>query len=238
MTDYEFNQWFVGFTDGSPKALVIWGTNLTSLVGCGRLTKQVSEMIKLPNYQKSIIIGLLLSDGWLTIATKTSKNARLGFKQSIANSNYLYFVFNKLSHYCSSYPSLVSGIRAGKRNYGLQFLTRSLPCFTELYLNFYKNGIKIIPYNIYELLTPVALGHVVMGDGYASRHGLVLCTDSYSVSDIVRLINVLIIKYRLECTLRYHTPTQPRVYIRERSMPILRDLLRPYMVKSMLYKLD
>lgn len=97
--------------------------------------------------------------------------------------------------------------------------------------------VKIVPQNIYELLTPVALAHLIMGDGYRRHHGLVLCTDSYSVQDIVRLINVLIIKYRLECTLRYHTPTQPRVYIREGSMSILRDLIRPFMIKSMFYKI-
>jgi hypothetical protein len=40
-----------------------------------------------------------------------------------------------------------------------------------------------------------------MGDGVAKKHGLQLCIDSYSVQDIVRLMNVIIIKYRLECTL-------------------------------------
>jgi hypothetical protein len=71
------------------RALMVWGTNLTSQVGTGRFTKQVSNMIKLPAYQKSVIIGLLLSDGWLTMATTTSKNARLGFGQSAANSRYI-----------------------------------------------------------------------------------------------------------------------------------------------------
>ena len=111
-------------------------------------------------------------------------------------------------------------------------------CFTELHSLFYPAGVKVIPSNIYELLTPVALAHHIMGDGYRWHHGIVLCTDSYSISDIVRLINVLIIKYRLECTLRYHRPTHPRIYIKDSSMPILRDLVRPYMEKSMFYKID
>ena len=50
--------WYV-----TKKALVVFGTNLTSTVGNGRLTKQVSEMIKLPSYQRGVVIGLLLSDG-------------------------------------------------------------------------------------------------------------------------------------------------------------------------------
>ena len=63
----------------SSKAMVIWGTNLSSSVGKGIFTK--SGKIKIPSYQFSLIIGLLLSG--LTIASATNKNARLGFKQSL-----------------------------------------------------------------------------------------------------------------------------------------------------------
>jgi hypothetical protein len=52
-----------------------------------------------------------------------------------------------------------NGTRLGKQNIELQFFTRSLPCITELYSLFYVNGVKVIPQNIYELLTPVALAH-------------------------------------------------------------------------------
>ena len=102
-----------------------------------------------------------------------------------------------------------------------------MPCFTELYPLFYTGGVKVIPENIYNMLTPVVLAHIIMGDGSWACHGLILCTDSYSVSDIVRLINVLIIKYRLDCTLRYHAATQPRIYIKKGSMPLLRQIVSP-----------
>ena len=99
----------------STSALVIWGHYLPSHVGTGKLTKQVSGMIKLPPYQKGILIGLILSYGWLRFASKISKNALLGFKQSLSHSEYVLFVFNLLSHYCSSSPKLTTGIRLGKR---------------------------------------------------------------------------------------------------------------------------
>lgn len=77
-----------------------------------------------------------------------------------------------------------------------------------------------------------------MGDGTTNGFGLLICTDSYKTEDVVRLINVLIIKFRLECRFRYHRPSQPRIYIRERSMPNLRKLVTPHMDKSMLYKIE
>lgn len=216
---------------------VVFGTNLTSTVGV-KFTRTQLAMVQLAPYQYSVIIGLLLSDGWLRFASKTNKNALLGFKQSLSHSQYVLFVFNILAHYCSSSPRLTSGIRAGNRFYGLEFFTRSMPCLTELHSLFYLNGIKIIPHNIYELLTPVALAYIIMGDGSVQRHGLIICTDSYTIPNIVRLINVLMIRYRLDCTLRFHTPTQPRIVIKQCSMNRLQTIVEPYMHPSMMYKIS
>ena len=76
------------------------------------------------------------------------------------------------------------------------------------------------------LLTPVALAHLIMGDGSVQRHGLIICTDSYFIEDVVRLINVLIIKYRVDCTIRNPKVNQYRINIRERSMPHIREIVK------------
>lgn len=223
-----------------PTSIVVFGTNLTSTVGI-KFSRSQLAMVRLASYQYNVVIGLLLSDGWLIIASKTHKNARLGFSQSLDHASYVFFVFNILSHYCSSSPRLRTGIRAGNRYYALEFVTRSMPCISELRSLFYPNGVKIIPHNIYELLTPVALAHLIMGDGSVERHGLILCTNSYSVLDVVRLINVLMIRYRLECTIRLKKRQNQKIenmlFIRHGSMPLLRTIVTPHMHSSMLYKL-
>jgi hypothetical protein len=61
--------------------LIVWGQNLTSTVGVKFSNKQLA-MVKLTAYTRDIMIGLLLSDGWLTFSSKKNKNARLGFSQS------------------------------------------------------------------------------------------------------------------------------------------------------------
>lgn len=216
--------------------IVVWGQNLSSSVGLGRFTKQESNMIRIPAYQQSVITGLMLSDGWLTFGSKTSKSARLGFKQSLSHSGYFWFVFSLLSPYCSSIPNLISSTRKETKTYALQILTRSLPCFTELHAIYYPNGIKRIPADIFNLLTPVALAHWISGDGTKNRHGLTISTESFSVNDTVRLLNVLMVRYRLDCSIRKHS-TGYNIYIKEKSMPLLRTLVQPYMHSSMLYKL-
>lgn len=195
-------------------------------------------MIKLPNYQKSVIIGLLLSDGWLIFSAKRSINARLGFKQSLHHVNYVWFVFNLLSHYCSSFPIPVIS-KQEKLYHALAFFTRSLPCFTELHSMFYSTGVKVIPKNIYELLTPVALAHMIMGDGTGSwGRGVILCTDSFTISDTIILMNVLMIRYGLNCTLHRQRENQYRIYIRKNSMEKLVTIVKKHMCPSMMYKLN
>ena len=216
--------------------VVLWGTNLCSTAGTGRLTNIVKNMIALPFYQKNVIVGILLSDGYLFSSGK-SVNYGLYFKQGILNSKYVWFVYSILCHYCNVYPTLIKNNRNGQISEALYFRTRGLPCLSELRSIFYINKKKVIPEDIYNLLTPVALAHFIMGDGSVQRHGLILCTDSYELKDIVRLMNVLILKYDIACKLRYHTPTQPRIYISERSMPIVRNLVKPYITESMLYKI-
>lgn len=93
-----------------------------------------------------------------------------------------------------------------------------MPCFKDIYSIFHPNGVKIIPLNIYELLTPVALAHLIMGDGSVRDYGLTLCTDCFSVTDTVRLMNVLIIRYGLICTLQKKRDNQYRIYISSKSM--------------------
>lgn len=52
------------YTKALPETrIVVWGQNLSSSVGLGRFTKQVSNMIQIPAYQQSVITGLMLSDG-------------------------------------------------------------------------------------------------------------------------------------------------------------------------------
>lgn len=94
-------------------AMELWGKNLGSTVG-GRLTRIQGNMVKLSKSMLGVLVGLILSDGYLNISNG-SKNARLGFKQSLEKSKYFWFVFNTLSHYCGSLPYCVTGISTQAR---------------------------------------------------------------------------------------------------------------------------
>ena len=125
------------------KNLIIWGFFMGSSLGSGRLTNQNLNMYAFTYTQRSVLVGILLSDAWLNLS-KGGKNPRLGFKQSLDKSSYVWSVFMTLSPFCQSLPKLGTSKRNNKTHYYLNFFTRSLPCLNEFYLSFYFFFIFII----------------------------------------------------------------------------------------------
>jgi hypothetical protein len=148
---------------------------------------------------------------------------------------YFYSVFWLCAPLCQGMFKWGTSLRNGTVCYFVRFHTRSLPFLTELYSLFYVNGVKVIPAVeiMYHLLTPEALAHWIAGDGQTHPSGLILCTDSFSIIDNVKLINILMVRYQLDCTLHGNN----RIYIKASSMPRLRSIVLPHMHYSILYKL-
>jgi hypothetical protein len=77
-----------------------------------------------------------------------------------------------------------------------------------------------------------------MGDGSRKASGLKINTHSFSIQDVIMLTNVLIIKYQLDCTILQVKTGQYRIYIKANSMDRLRQIILPYIIPSMLYKIN
>lgn len=117
------------------------------------------------------------------------------------------------------------------------FITRSLPFFTELEALFYQKldsrRIKVVPANIMELLTPVSLAYWFMDDGNALGKGFQLNTNAFAKADLELLVNVLTNKFGLNCTIQ----SRNRIYITVKSAAKFIQLIEPYIVDSMRYKI-
>jgi hypothetical protein len=195
------------------------------------------NIVELPVNIKGVIVGLLLSDAWMEKRKSDYSSARFFFKQSFLRIEYLLSVFWSLSHYCKSIPKLGYAKLKNKKFPFLAFNTRNLFCLTEFYNIFYKNGKKSLPDNIFDLFTIQSLVHWICGNGsYVKGGGLYLNTQSFSIIDNVRLINLLMIKYGCKCTLHYQRGL-PLIYISARSIRKLSPILGPIIVPSIRYKL-
>lgn len=193
-------------------------------------------MFDLPIYYLSVLVGLLLSDGSLTLGPR-SVNARLEFEQSFSKFEYFWQVFNLFSPYCRKYPTREDRFRKDTLCSSIRFQTRALPILTKIHTLFYTNKTKFVPSDIYFLFTPIALAHWIMGDGAKTGSGLILCTDSFTLKDVLRLMFVLQNRYNLNCSILTNNKNSYRIYIKKDSMPLLIEIVSPHMHFSMLYKL-
>ncbi len=63
---------------------------MESGIGYGRISTLIQSMFLFTNFQLSVLVGLLLSDGWFNISSPKNKNARLGFSQSFDKFEYFW----------------------------------------------------------------------------------------------------------------------------------------------------
>lgn len=215
------------------KSLVLYGSNLSSTLKYKSFSSKLRGICQIPIHLHSVILGVLLSDGWLY--QNKSLKTLLAFKQK--DFEYLWFVYTKLSHYCRSLPKITSTNLNGKKFTAVMFATRVYPCFTEWYNLFYVEGQKRVPLDLYNMLTYEALAHWIMGDGTKVNKGLTLQTQSFSIQECVFIVSVLIYKFNLKCSIHLQR-NQPTIYISSKSMMKLKPLILPYMCSSMKYKLS
>jgi hypothetical protein len=209
---------------------------------------------KLSNKVHDVLIGNLLGDGHLRftkkdIEGKPKPNANALFSITLKNKEYIYFLWeNCYKSICTdTLPRPWPPIKSGKPTTQYNFNSRSLPSITLLHKQWYKwleeekKFKKVVPVNIMEILTPIGLAHWIMDDGYKSGNGLVLCTESFSTEEVNLLKNILELKFGLKVSLHNRKSSSGklgyRLAISSISKKKLIELVRPYFVNSMLYKL-
>jgi hypothetical protein len=188
---------------------------------------------------KEIIIGSMLGD--LSAERRNLKsNTRLQFKQSTVNEFYIRHLYSLFKDYCGSEPITMSKFDSRPEKFkeysSIKYQTLSLPCF-NIYREFFydSKGIKIIPLNLGELLTPQGLAYWLMDDGYKSGKGFYICSESFTLNEHIFLINLLKSKFNLDCNYHKHTNGY-RLYIFSTSIANLSILIKPYILNHFYYK--
>lgn len=189
----------------------------------------------------SIIFGSLLGDAHAE-RRASGHGTRISFAQEASHKQYLLWLHSLISvlGYCNAViPAIQTRLGVqGTLRYVIRFHTFTYSSFNWIYDAWYVNGIKRVPACIAIYLTPLALAIWIMDDGGRMGYGLKLATNSFTFEDSTFLTKVLFDKYNLKASVQSAgVPGQHHIYIWSESMPHLRELVRPYMVSSMLYKL-
>ena len=124
----------------------------------------------------------------------------------------------------------------GKRYPCVQFVTRTNPVFTIWRRRFYREHRKVVPADISELLSPLAAAVWFMDDGSADHAGVTLQTHSFTESEVQRLRAALSERFGIVATIR-ENKRRPILYIGRRAFPVFTEIVRPFVLPDLEYKL-
>lgn len=226
------------------KSLVIYGSNLESTIFNKKYSKIIAYYINIPHDILYMLVGIILTDGYIkkndkNKETKFIVNSRFELKQSLTHVEYILSVFNRISHYCANVPKLIciKGTN-GNIHYDVKLKTRSLPCFTLLRNHFYNGRIKRIPSDIYDLLNYESIAHMIMSNSsFIKGGGIIINLQSFSLKELIFLLNVFKIKFNLDCIL-HKSKHKYTLYIGIKSVKLLYPHIKQYIIPSMKYKFD
>lgn len=217
---------------------------LSSSIGGKFWKKDVKNIFELTYLLESVLVGILLSDAWIIRGQSLTANNIIAIKLIFPKSfELLWNLFTILSPIMLSMPKLILGLRSGTITKSLQLFTMALPAITILTRQFLDvNNKKIIPLNIYDLLNPISLAYWIMCDGESQISGLRLCTDSFSILEVVTLMNVLNIKFNIHTRIHWkknsNNKKMPRIYIPASEMDKLRLIVKDHILPNFLYKIN
>jgi len=206
----------------------------------------------LTSLQKEVAVGALLGDCTLNVLKSPTKPT-LKFEQGARKVNdksyidFLYTVFAPLVGSCPK-PRYKNGIV-----HSYHFRTLGSPQFLFYSQQFYaENSLgqrkKVVPKNIHQMLTPIALAIWFMDDGSLQTHGnsrtknstYILHTEGFTFQDNKILQKALGDVFGLQTSLHKDTRengTLYRLYIGASDSKKFREIVEPYILPVMKYKL-
>lgn len=191
------------------------------------LRARVARKVKLTRRQKEVVIGSMLGDAYLVA---TTRGFAFRINHGMAQEEYVDWKFQELQNLTNSAPRICNG-----KTYYFRSVTH--PYFSLLRKRFYRGRIKILPKGLGKWITPLSLAVWFMDDGAKEGRQVRINTQSFSLKENKRLIRVLEAKLGISATIN-RDKDKHRLRIRDESMEKFRNLISPYLLPSMRYKLS
>lgn len=218
-------------------------------IGRGPNSKQIKVyknlfLSSLSAEQWEASIGLMLGDASLQSQNK-GKTYRMKFEWSDKNKSYVDHVYNLFYKWVLSSPHKKSRLSPKGNlvvNWGFQTLSHeAFNPLAELFLNNNKKGVQNSL--IMNHLTGRGLAYWFMDDGgkldynkNSKNKSIVLNTQSFTEEEVQMLSKELKAKFNFECELRSNKGKKI-IVISNNSYPLFYELVSPFIIPEMRYKL-
>ena len=218
--------------------------------------------------QLDLLIGTLLGDGSLQTFGRNWRYRALHKASDLAYLDHKYELLRDYCGTGPSIRHTSPDIRTGNVYSSCYFNTLTHPVFTSLADNFYKHDavsnkyIKVLPSEAFlkHTLTPAAIAYWYMDDGALKWKGrsnaMRICTESFTIGfnevkscrgfastpEVALLKRLLVSLYGITTTTINKRLTngevRHRIYIPEVTSTQFRELIKPFLLPSMAYKVS
>lgn len=190
----------------------------------------------LTSFQKEVLLGTLLGDASLRVDYQC-KNARFSCAHGAKQKEYAEHkaeIFKNLDAKCNYHKRNIPDKRNGKYYEDYTVLMPNNPAFNDLYYAFYKNGKKCIPFELFDNFTGVSLAFMFMDDGCKHGSGYALATNCFTIEDLKKFKAFLYEKFNIDVSIYEKTHI---LYIKSKDVKHFTELISPYIIECMKYKL-
>lgn len=203
---------------------------------------------ELNDYEKSLIVGLILGDGHLRKQKGKKTYPCLMLEQSDKHREYIYWLKEQLSDWLANPDKAIRTNRkyskkTDKYYHSLSFQTVTHPVFEEFFQEFYSNGRKKLSLEIlHKYFNELSLAVWIMDDGTltgkSKRNSI--ATNNFTFDEVRCLQEFLKEKYGLKSWIcrrggKYHVSYE--LSFDKKSSVEIRNLVSNLVIPSMKYKL-
>ncbi len=194
-----------------------------------------------PPHQLDVIIGSLLGDARLecrSVGLRNPITARLRVHHGEKQKDYVFWKYGVLKNLVLKPPqeSLWDNPKRDLHEVSWYFHTKSSKEFGILHRYFYKNGVKILPENILDLLTPRMIAVWFMDDGSNTINSFTLNTHGFQKLEQLAIKKFLENRYDVSVNL-IEDRAKHKLYIGKSDYEKFRKIVEPYIIPSMSYKI-
>jgi len=197
--------------------------------------RNLKKRLSLSAFQGEVLVGCLLGDAHLE-NNWSKTNYRLKISQSKQQEKYVDWKYKIFKDWVLTEPKLHVSTNS------MRFTTVNHSDFNDFHHIFYEGRKKIVPVNLGQLLSPLALAVWFMDDGNRVAYGSKIAGYHINSQSFTREENEFITQTLKEkfglCTSLQANNGRVRIFVRAQSRQLFVNLIESYIIPSMRYKLS
>jgi hypothetical protein len=202
----------------------------------------------LTDEEKHIILGSILGDGHIRRRGSNKNYPQLMFAQSVKHEEYFYWFKDRMKNWIYDIEKPIKIRTNNNSQYKSPALSLNLstichPVFSEFHDGFYKEGVKIVNFDLIEKYfsdITLAIWHMDDGGITGNQKRIRLCTNGFTLQEVDGLSNFLFKKYGFKTWVtnaKTKNKMTHELHFDKESGIRMSEIIKDIVVPSMRYKL-